>query len=621
MLVGEYAGLKVSEAKPKVKADLIAAGLGLAYSEPESRVVSRSGNECVVAYSDQWYLTYGEEHWAAQVRHHIETRLETFNPIAKKDFLWVVGWLHDWACSRSYGLGTFLPWDPQYVIESLSDSTIYMAYYTIAHLLQGGLDNIDGSSTGPAGIQPEQLTDAVFDFIFLRSRQPEPPETSIPVATLERLRQEFEFWYPLDLRVSGKDLTGNHLTFALYTHAAVWEDEPQRWPQSIFTNGHITVDGQKMSKSDGTFITVKDAVREYSADATRFTLADAGDGLEDANFEKKSANAAILKLTKEIAWVEEMVAAQARGELRTGELSFLDRVFLNEMNACVIAADDYYAALQYRFALKAAFHDLTAYRDSYRSNVGQLHADAVSRYLEVSTLLIAPLCPHYAQHLWTLCKLQQQRGVEFVARARWPSSTPVDLLLSRQMQYLRDTNTAVRKAYIDQLAKLSKTKARTVKDINKTAAAVDTSSLSFLTVVTALSYPPWQRQVLQLMQELYAISRPEPPQRKAVVDAVKFSFSAEKKTLEAATKFAGQVLEEMQAGRGEAALELETPFSEKQLMEEQITLVVREVPVAEASVRIVSVEEAEKSGNAGLVAAAQKALPGKPTFAFHGGSQ
>jgi leucyl-tRNA synthetase len=26
--------------------------------------------------------------------------------------------------------------DPQYVIESLSDSTIYMAYYTVAHLLQ-----------------------------------------------------------------------------------------------------------------------------------------------------------------------------------------------------------------------------------------------------------------------------------------------------------------------------------------------------------------------------------------------------------------------------------------------------------------------------------------------------
>ena len=194
----------------------------------------------------------------------------------------------------------------------------------------------------------------------------------------------------MDLRVSGKDLIGNHLTFALYNHAAVWDDDPGKWPQSFFTNGHITIDGSKMSKSDGTFITMKDACVEYSADATRFTLADAGDGLEDANFEKKSANAAILKLTKEIAWVEEVT--QQLPHMRRGpdQLTFLDRVFLNEMNACIAAADGYYAQLQFRFALKAAFHDLTAFRDAYRGNVPTLHADVVQRYLEVSILLIAP---------------------------------------------------------------------------------------------------------------------------------------------------------------------------------------------------------------------------------------
>jgi leucyl-tRNA synthetase len=49
----------------------------------------------------------------------------------------VLGWLKEWACSRPFGLGTQLPWDQQWVIESLSDSTIYMAYYTIAHHLHG----------------------------------------------------------------------------------------------------------------------------------------------------------------------------------------------------------------------------------------------------------------------------------------------------------------------------------------------------------------------------------------------------------------------------------------------------------------------------------------------------
>ena len=40
-------------------------------------------------------------------------------------------------CSRTYGLGTRLPWDEQWLIESLSDSTIYMAYYTVCSKLQG----------------------------------------------------------------------------------------------------------------------------------------------------------------------------------------------------------------------------------------------------------------------------------------------------------------------------------------------------------------------------------------------------------------------------------------------------------------------------------------------------
>jgi leucyl-tRNA synthetase len=37
--------------------------------------------------------------------------------------------------------GTKLPWDEKWLIESLSDSTIYMAFYTVAHLLQGGTFN------------------------------------------------------------------------------------------------------------------------------------------------------------------------------------------------------------------------------------------------------------------------------------------------------------------------------------------------------------------------------------------------------------------------------------------------------------------------------------------------
>jgi leucyl-tRNA synthetase len=66
MIIGDFKGESVQEAKPKVRAQLIERGLAVAYAEPENLVVSRSADECVVALMDQWYLDYGEPAWRAQ---------------------------------------------------------------------------------------------------------------------------------------------------------------------------------------------------------------------------------------------------------------------------------------------------------------------------------------------------------------------------------------------------------------------------------------------------------------------------------------------------------------------------------------------------------------------------
>lgn len=57
----------------------------------------------------------------------------------------------------------------------------------------------------------------VFDFIFSKA---EFPQTEIPREILEKAKKEFEFWYPVDLRATGKDLIPNHIVFWLYNHVA-----------------------------------------------------------------------------------------------------------------------------------------------------------------------------------------------------------------------------------------------------------------------------------------------------------------------------------------------------------------------------------------------------------------
>lgn len=46
-----------------------------------------------------------------------------------------------------------------------------------------------------------------------------------------------------------------------------------------------------MSKSEGNFLTLTEAVRKFSADGMRFCLADSGDSVEDANFVESMADA------------------------------------------------------------------------------------------------------------------------------------------------------------------------------------------------------------------------------------------------------------------------------------------------------------------------------------------
>jgi leucyl-tRNA synthetase len=155
----------------------------------------------------------------------------------------------------------------------------------------------------------------VFNYIFLEGAYPQ--SCGIPEETLSKMRREFNYWYPMDMRVSGKDLIGNHLTMALYNHSAIWEDRPDMWPRSYFTNGHVLVNNEKMSKSKGTFMMLTEACQKFSTDAMRLALADAGDTNEDSNFSEDTANRAVLRLTTLRSWLEDEIFPNL-DKMRTG---------------------------------------------------------------------------------------------------------------------------------------------------------------------------------------------------------------------------------------------------------------------------------------------------------------
>lgn len=54
MIIGEYAGKAVRDAKPLVKKLLIDSNQAHLYWEPENEVIARNGDVCIVSLADQW---------------------------------------------------------------------------------------------------------------------------------------------------------------------------------------------------------------------------------------------------------------------------------------------------------------------------------------------------------------------------------------------------------------------------------------------------------------------------------------------------------------------------------------------------------------------------------------
>ena len=599
MLVGEFAGQPVQEAKERVRKAIIKSGDGFPFADPAGKVVSRSGDECVVAYLGQWFLNYGENdpEWQKTVLDYVADGLNTYIPETANQFKANLEWLNRWACARTYGLGSRLPWDKKFLVESLSDSTIYMAYYTVAHFLHG---DRYARTPGLLNLKPEQLTDEAWDCIFCNVDISDKivKSSGISKEAFETMRREFAYWYPLDARISGKDLIPNHLTFFLYIHIALF---PRKfWPRSIRANGHLLLNGSKMSKSTGNFLTLSEMVKKFGADASRIALADAGDGIEDANFEEKGANGAIMRLHTLKEWVEETVSDPS---LRTGPTNAIwDTLFDDEMNTLVHECKRHYEDTNYKLALKSGLYDFQLARDFYRdactsANIS-LHKSLLTKYITLQAILLAPVAPHFSEYLW----LEILRNPTSIQLAQWPSDIPTgNIAHTSARDYVKTTSSNITSAEAATMKKMSKGK----------TASFDPKKPKRLTIFCATSFPAWQDKYIDIVRQSF--------------DSLTFSFKdekslnaqigkmGEKSEVKKAMPFVQHLKKRLTVAKEEpkAVFERKIPFDEAQLLEDMRPGLMKNTGCKE--IQIVSVGEDNKGG---LPPISEAAVPGSPTFLF-----
>jgi leucyl-tRNA synthetase len=241
------------------------------------------------------------------------------------------------------------------------------------------------------------------------------------------MREEFLYWYPFDLRVSAKELVPNHLTFCIFHHAALFPAE--KWPRAIGVNGMLMIEGKQMHKSKGNFVTMKNAVEKYGADATRVALLLGAEGMDDPDW--RSDNAADIqgKLEALRKFAENILSSES------GELGHLEKWLLSQLQKRVKAVAESLEELKTRTAMEIALFETWNDFRWYVNRKGKTKAKALRDALKVWIRLLAPFAPFVCEELWN-----RLGETGFVSLAEWPQvdDTKVDVIAEEQETLLSD---------------------------------------------------------------------------------------------------------------------------------------------------------------------------------------
>ncbi|HLE74844.1 MAG TPA: leucine--tRNA ligase, partial [Candidatus Bathyarchaeia archaeon] len=395
---GAYAGKTVREAKEILIRDFKKLGFADSMYDLPQPVICRCMTPCIVkVLSDQWFLNYSDSAWKEKAKEAV-AKMKVYPETATQWFIAVIDWLKEWACARTTGFGTPLPWGKGWIIETLSDSTIYMAFYTINKHIR------------KYGIKPEALTREVFDYIFYgKGDAAKLSKTAgVNTETLKAMHEEFLYWYPFDLRISAKELVPNHLTFCIFHHVALFP--PEQWPRAIGVNGMLMIEGKQMHKSKGNFVTMKNAVERYGADATRCALLLGAEGMDDPDW--RSENAADIQGKLESLY---NFAKSIIDTAKSDEKTHLEKWLLSKLQQRIAAVTENLEELKTRTALEIALFETWNDFRWYAHRKGKTEAKALREALETWLKLLAPFAPYVCEELWS-----KMGGAGFISTAEWP---------------------------------------------------------------------------------------------------------------------------------------------------------------------------------------------------------
>ncbi|MBI2151636.1 leucine--tRNA ligase [Candidatus Woesearchaeota archaeon] len=422
---GKYAGKKVEEAKELMKAELLEKKEADILHDLSEEVICRCGNKVIVKkIDDQWFIRYSNQELTERSKEQAK-EMRIFPEEYYENMPGVLEWFNDRACARlGNWLGSKFPFDNKWTIEPISDSTLYPAYYIVSKFINNKY------------LTKEELTEEFFDYVFLGK--------GAGVEKWKAVKEEFDYFYPLDMNLGGKEHKTVHFPVFLMNHVAILPEE--KWPRGIFVNWWVTGKGSKISKSKGGAEPIPQAVQKYGVDAMRLYYAHIGSPHVDVVWEEevvfnyKSALERILLLVEEIK------------ELK-GKNSLIDDWLLSRVHRHLNSISEAMKKYALRDLASTAYF---SFYDDLRWYVrrGGANRKVILEVLDIWCKLLNPITPHLSEEL--------NLGSELVSSSSWPevNKSLISHKAEAAEELVKDTVEGMRKVL--KLAKLEKAQKFTI---------------------------------------------------------------------------------------------------------------------------------------------------------------
>ncbi len=417
---GKYAGMPVSVAKDKVKEELIEMGEADIMYDLSEEVICRCGAPVIIKrVDDQWFIRYSDAELTERSKEHVEN-MNIYPEDYKKNLPAVLDWFQDRACTRMGNLlGTPFPFDERWIIEPIADSTLYPMYYTISKYVNQGL------------VKAEEMDEGWFDYVFLgRGR----PRNEIH----KRIREEYEYWYPLDINVGGKEHQTVHFPVFVMNHVAILKE--QHWPRGIFVNWWVTGKGGKLSKSKGGVEAIPDAAERYSVDAMRLYYSHVASPFVDMAWDPEAIIPYRNQIKRFYSLVKNFIERAKDSEKRKD----IDRWLLSRLNRRLLEANEAMSVYDLKRAVDNLFFALISDVNWYMRRGGK-NKDVAMSFTESWLKALTPFIPHVCEELW-----QELGNKSFISMEKWPEANKE--LVDEEAELLED----ILQSLIDDISNIEK---------------------------------------------------------------------------------------------------------------------------------------------------------------------